>query len=391
MSELGVRATSMPKVGIPRGARRGRLFRTAHAFTLCLLILLAGCARGPDLPLAGTPSDPPPLPRLKPAPPPGFLGGATTGAPQAAALTLAGPSSYQVAPGDTVFSIARRFGLPVRSLIDENALTPPFILSVGRRLTLPRARIHLVASGDTVYGISRRYRVDMAELMRLNRIAPPYRITTGQRLVLPDPPGQVATAPVPAAQPVATVAAVPPTSQAETGRPLPRRNPQRQVARAPSVQEARRPAATATQPRGPLPEPPARSGGKFLWPVKGRILSGYGPKGGGLHNDGLNIAAARGTPVLAAENGVVAYAGNELRGFGNLLLIKHSGGWVTAYAHIQDMQVRRGERVRRGQPIAAVGSSGNVASPQLHFEIRKGTRAIDPTQVLAPRVTAQAG
>jgi murein DD-endopeptidase MepM/ murein hydrolase activator NlpD len=127
-----------------------------------------------------------------------------------------------------------------------------------------------------------------------------------------------------------------------------------------------------------IPKPPQRSGRGFLWPVKGKVLAGYGTTGKGLHNDGLNIAAPRGAAVKAAENGVVVYAGNELKGFGNLLLLKHEGGWVTAYAHNDQLLVGRGDSVKRGQPIARVGSSGNVQSPQLHFEIRKGTKAVDP-------------
>ena len=114
----------------------------------------------------------------------------------------------------------------------------------------------------------------------------------------------------------------------------------------------------------------------------GRVISSFGAKSKGLRNDGINIAAPRGTPVRAAENGVVVYAGNELRGFGNLVLIKHSGGWVSAYAHNEDLAVRRGDKVRKGQRIARVGSSGGVTTPQLHFELRKGKRARDPRKYL---------
>jgi murein DD-endopeptidase MepM/ murein hydrolase activator NlpD len=117
--------------------------------------------------------------------------------------------------------------------------------------------------------------------------------------------------------------------------------------------------------------------------VNGRIISSFGAKKGGLHNDGINIAAARGAPVRAAENGIVAYAGNELRGFGNLLLIKHADGWTSAYAHNDRLLVRRGDQVRRGQIIARVGSTGSVTSPQLHFELREGSEAIDPLRLLA--------
>jgi murein DD-endopeptidase MepM/ murein hydrolase activator NlpD len=138
------------------------------------------------------------------------------------------------------------------------------------------------------------------------------------------------------------------------------------------------PAPAVTEPQAAEP-PPGRG---FIWPVKGRILARFGPAAGGTHNDGINIAAAAGTPVLAAEDGVVAYAGNELRGFGNLILLKHPNGWMSAYAHCEALLVKKGARVRRGQTIARVGATGAATEPQLHFELRRGTRALDPTQQL---------
>jgi murein DD-endopeptidase MepM/ murein hydrolase activator NlpD len=134
-----------------------------------------------------------------------------------------------------------------------------------------------------------------------------------------------------------------------------------------------------------IPEPEPRGSGKFLWPVNGKVVSPFGPKEGGLHNDGINISAPLGTPVRAAENGSVVYAGNELRGFGNLLLIRHSDGWVSAYAHCEALLVKRGDQVRRGQVIARVGQTGAVSSPQLHFELRKGAQAVDPMAELGPQ------
>jgi len=128
--------------------------------------------------------------------------------------------------------------------------------------------------------------------------------------------------------------------------------------------------------------PPAITGKGFIWPVRGRVVSGFGAKAKGLRNDGINIATRRGAAVVAAENGVVVYAGNELRGFGNLLLIKHSGGWVTAYAHNDRILVKRGAKVAKGQQIATVGSTGSVKTPQLHFEMRRGRTARDPQKHL---------
>jgi murein DD-endopeptidase MepM/ murein hydrolase activator NlpD len=118
---------------------------------------------------------------------------------------------------------------------------------------------------------------------------------------------------------------------------------------------------------------------EFRWPARGRIIQAFKPGG----NDGINIAVPEGTSVKAAESGVVAYAGNELKGYGNLILIRHPNGFVSAYANTSDIEVKRGETVKRGQTIAKSGQSGNVASPQLHFELRKGTTPVDPTQYLA--------
>jgi murein DD-endopeptidase MepM/ murein hydrolase activator NlpD len=132
-------------------------------------------------------------------------------------------------------------------------------------------------------------------------------------------------------------------------------------------------------------QPASHGTGKFLWPVNGKIVSPFGPKDGGLHNDGINIAAPLGTPIHAADNGVVVYAGNELRGFGNLLLVRHADGWVSAYAHCDALLVKRGDNVKRGQVIARVGQSGNVTAPQLHFELRKGAEAVDPLAQLGPQ------
>ena len=145
-------------------------------------------------------------------------------------------------------------------------------------------------------------------------------------------------------------------------------------------------AAVGVQVKVLVPESkimPAGSGVPgFRWPVRGRVIAGFGPKPNGLQNDGINLAVPEGTPVKAADDGIVAYAGNELKGYGNLVLVRHSNGFVTAYAHASEIMVKRGDQVRRGQVIAKSGQTGNVSSPQLHFEIRKGSTPVDPTQYL---------
>lgn len=278
---------------------------------------------------------------------------------------------HVVRRGETVYGIAQRYDISTRALIDHNKLRPPYRLIAGSRLNLPPLRAHSVRRGDTLYAISRRYGVDMASLARANRLRAPYTIQVGQRLVLPfdtRPGARRVTA------------------------------PSSQVARVHPAQKPKPPAATSA-PRGsssasgvprPRPKPafhpsppvPRRDAAGFIWPVDGRVLSSFGAKASALHNDGLNIAAPMGAPVRAADNGVVAYAGDQIRGFGNMLLIKHSDGLITAYAHADKLLVTRGDVVSRGQVVARVGKSGDIDAPQLHFEVRRGSQAVDPRKFL---------
>ncbi len=269
--------------------------------------------------------------------------------------------AYVVQRGDTVYGVAQRNGVSTRALIDWNRLRPPYLLVPGQALRLPQSRNYTVQRGDSVYAISRRFGVDMTTIVRLNNIPSPYTIHVGQRLQLPANAG-------PGTQVASTTAST--TQSTTTTKP---------VAGSPSG-----PVAKPAAPRQvvSVPRPPARGGSGFVWPVDGRVVSSFGSKTGGRHNDGVNIAAPRGAPVRAAENGVVAYAGKEIRGFGNLLLIKHDGGLITAYAHADSLLVRRGDIVTRGQVVAKVGKTGGVDNPQLHFEVRRGTKAVDPGQFL---------
>jgi murein DD-endopeptidase MepM/ murein hydrolase activator NlpD len=294
------------------------------------------------------------------------------------------PNTITVQPGETVYTLSRKYGVSLRELIEANRLVPPFSLSPGQSLTLPGGEVHQVREGETIYGIARQYGIDARDLVRLNAIPPPYRVQAGRTLKLPPRlPSQVAssapTAPAPTRAPV----------------PAPLPQPERQASVPPSAGESAQPSfrlpdglpdPEPEQPSASRPVPdatPSRGGTGFMWPVKGKVLAGFGSQGGGLHNDGINIAAPRGAPIYAAENGVVVYAGNELSGFGNLLILRHADGWMTAYGHIDAMRVHRGDTVRRGQVIATVGQTGGVTSPQLHFEIRKGSNPVDPSRYLA--------
>jgi murein DD-endopeptidase MepM/ murein hydrolase activator NlpD len=147
--------------------------------------------------------------------------------------------------------------------------------------------------------------------------------------------------------------------------------------------------ATLTPPPAHDAPPPAQIGARgFIWPVHGHVVEGYGTSHNGTQNDGINIAARAGSPVYASASGEVVYVGNELRGYGNLVLIKHEGGYITAYAHNAAILVHKGDKVARGQTIARVGASGQVDGPQLHFEIRMGRNPVDPAQLLPPEQRA---
>ena len=278
--------------------------------------------------------------------------------------------------GDSLYVLARRHGIAIRGLIDANGLKAPYIIHPGQRLKLPRSRYHIVGGGETVYSIARAYNVEMGPLVRINRIPPPYRVKKGQRLRLPDP----------IKPKTRQVVSVDRASGGISTKPRSLSKPPQWVVRPRPTRE--RPPAPPKRVKWqdpdskPLRAPPPRSGRKFLWPLKGKVIVAFGVRKGGLHNDGINIAARKGEAIRAAENGVVAYAGNQLPGFGNLVLIKHSGGWMSAYAHSSVVHVNRGDVVRRGQVIARVGRTGNVSRPQLHFELRKGDRAVNPRRYL---------
>jgi murein DD-endopeptidase MepM/ murein hydrolase activator NlpD len=240
---------------------------------------------------------------------------------------------------------------------------------------------YVVKNKDTVDSIARRYGVSPQTIIERNRISDPAKIQPGQTLEVPG-----ARVVAPEAAPVAetqTAAASGPRGpvQKETLAPPPGTttgepaNPARPAAGEPTPLS---PAAATAPPPGPTP--------RFAWPVHGKILSGYGTSAGGQKNDGIDIAVEKGTPVKAADGGTVVYAGSDVAQLGNLLLVQHSAGYITAYANNDELVVKKGDEVKKGQVIAKAGASGNVPTPRLHFEIRRGgNRTIDPTTVLPPQ------
>ena len=191
----------------------------------------------------------------------------------------------------------------------------------------------------------------------------------------------------PAPAPVLTPPSAPPvTSDAATAPPAPSATPTILNSQRPAEDKSKVAAIapeTSTKSDEPAANEPASGSvaeaGKLRWPVKGRIITAFGQRTDGTHNDGINISVPMGTEIHAAESGSVAYAGSELKGYGNLVLIRHDNGWVTAYAHAEELLVKRGDKVSRGQVIAKAGKTGQVDQPQLHFEVRQGQKPVDPT------------
>jgi len=267
-----------------------------------------------------------------------------------------GPERITVQRGQTLSEIAHSYHVPMRVVAEANGLVAPYHIQVGRSLIIPGA-------GPP------RFAATVPSVAALPSMRPP-------DVPPPAAPSDLSTPPAPERPPVVSAPLTPPTAPAE---------PQ-------SVMEVPAPSGVAPdalpEPNRAAAAPPTHSTGVFLWPVRGHVLAAYGSKSDGTHNDGINIAAPRGAPVQAIDAGVVAYTGNELRGYGNLVLIKHTNGWISAYAHCDQILVKRGEKVARGQVIARVGSTGNVSEPQLHFELRRGQHAVDPREFLPPLPTA---
>ncbi|MDR4308420.1 peptidoglycan DD-metalloendopeptidase family protein [Chelatococcus sambhunathii] len=337
---------------------------------------------------------------------------ATVSAPRPAPMASADPNwsssggtMITVGRGETVHTISARYGVPASAIMKANNLSSADV-GEGRQILLPT---YSASAGG--------YRAAAA--------APAEPKAFGARAALPAPRAEISVA---APKPVAPKVAVATPAvdakvkmrfeqgaqakgfEAKPVEPKPVEIKTAQV-RAPEIKaEAKLPEVKAKLPavkseqafaaapakvQAPVddnvktaalkvdPAPAAEPAGpSFRWPARGRVISAYGSKSSGASNDGVNIAVPEGTDVKASDDGVVAYAGSELKGFGNLVLIRHSNGWVTAYAHNSALEVKRGETVRRGQIIAKSGSTGNVTSPQLHFEVRKGAQTVDPMKHL---------
>ena len=336
---------------------------------------------------------------------------------------------YVVQPKDHVDAIARDLQTTRKILVQANHLKEPYALKPGQHLKVPVAKAYEVQSGDTMAEVAKRFGVSLGELSDLNNLSSRARLHPGDMLALPEGfhdhgPTRIAaievaerpTEPRPVQPPARRPTAIPtpgPTStqspssgQAVGGAPyMP--SPEALAAAQrltttrsygpPSYAQGRptvvqSPPVSSTPP--PEPNPAAQLAvanagrGRFIWPVRGEIMSPFGVKGVGRRNDGIDIRAPEGLTVHAAAAGEVVYAGNQVPGFGNLVLVKHADGWVSAYAHLESIAVAMRQSVVQGDTLGVVGSTGGVAEPQLHFEIRyaptpaEKARPVDPQLVL---------
>ena len=346
--------------------------------------------------------------------------------------------------GDTLYALSREHGLTVDEIAKQNNLSAPYTIRVGqvlkiekpKQITKPEpapeqqkkvetkpeskpapvvketpketakeapketpkkvdvrvpVKTITVAKGDTLYSISRAYAVPVNDLAVMNNLSAPFALRVGDTLRVPDLAERVPVKKdaAPKVEPVKAqpktetkVKAQTKTQTTKTSTKTTEKTNQKKVTDTKKTTEKKAETKKTETKKTETPKIAARSSSKFSWPVRGKILSAFGAKNGGLYNDGINISAAFDSTVVAAENGVVAYAGNEVRGMGNLIIIQHSDGWMTVYAHLNSMSVRRGARVSVGQKIGTVGQTGKVTSPQLHFEIRNGTKAHNPINYL---------
>ena len=283
------------------------------------------------------------------------------------------PKDVVVQKGDTLYSLARQYEVSLRDVVEVNNLSAPYSLNVGQKLKLPARKTYKVVKGDTLYSISKKHDVDIASLSKLNDLKAPYELNVGQILRLPDSLSS---------QKDTVIASS--TSGGSSSFTLSRNKKlavTKQTRKKQTVIAESKKIKTA-QKSIPRKNVSTYRTNKFIWPVNGQVVSNFGVVGKGRRNDGINIKAVLGSNVKAADKGVVAYAGNELKGFGNLVLIKHSDGYITAYAHNDRLFVKKGQQVIRGEKIATVGKTGSVNSPQLHFEVRAGKKAVNPRTYL---------
>lgn len=298
--------------------------------------------------------------------------------------------NYEVQRGEHVDQLARNFSTTRDALLDANHIRAPYVIRPGQIIKVPVTKAYVARSGDTLIGVAKRFSVSPSELAQLNHIEMRAELRAGQEIGLPSSMrdlGPQRFESYAEAEPRRSYTYTPPRSYTPHGYVT-------QVPQQPTM------APDAGYHAGAAPPPPvaaptltdaqiqAAAHGRFIWPVQGNIVRKFGPLGIGQRNDGVDIKAAQGTVVKAAAPGEVVYAGNQVPGFGNLVLIKHADGWVTAYAHLDSISVQMRQQVSQNQVVGSVGMTGGLAEPELHFEVRYApttqdkARPVDPVLVL---------
>ena len=299
------------------------------------------------------------------------------------------PTETRVMRGETLYAIAERTRSPLIGLIQVNNLRTPFALTPGQVLKLPPLKVHIVRRHESFSAIARRYNVDERSLALFNQFPRPVKLLPGQKIILPalvrdqltglEPQDLVALLATELAAGRSVSGSVPGQL-----RPNPEAGGVASVTPPPPKRPAPEAPKSKTAPSSPLTAPgPLATSPSFAWPVRGRLVETFGTKADLRVVDGIEIEAPSGTPFKAAAAGTVAYVGNQLAGYGWLVLIRHASDYMTAYAFANSVTVREGQIVTRGQVIGQVGQTGRALSPRLHFQVRHATKPVDPVPFLA--------
>ncbi|WP_322963541.1 M23 family metallopeptidase [Sphingomonas fuzhouensis] len=280
-------------------------------------------------------------------------------------------TTYIVQPGDTLRAIADRTGAGSEAIARANALTPPFMIRAGQRLTIPGGRYHLVRSGESGIAIARAYGVAWSRIVEANALTEPFVLRAGQRILIPG----------------MAVGAIPLSSAAERAAAFTLDVDDILTGGEPALASNQEPAKPSPTPRRVLPPTavvaaPTRLRSGFAWPVEGKVVKRFGAGSSGERNDGIKIAVPIGTPIKATADGVVAYVGDGIAALGGLVIVKHGDGWTSVYGHASKLMVQRGQSVKRGQTLALSGQTGFADRPELHFELRRGRTPVDPLSQL---------
>jgi len=372
----------------------------------------------PTKPVEASPLAPPPGAQQAPAPraeaacvppPPAPVHMVAQKAPGSGKVHTDTPEPIKVKKGDTLVAISHRTKIYVADLAELNGLKKPYRLKLGSEIKLPSTRYYEVESGDTLYSVARRFGLEPKALAEFNKFDADKGVRPGQKIDLPEdakdkgvPKPTMVAAPRPRVTPDAACSPPPayytPEPAYTAPPPTPEPTPTRVVPVAPTTPTPAAPAvapakpapsaapAVSTEPStGPLGDSEVAAAGRglFQWPVRGELINTFGQKGA-VRSDGIDIGDTQGDSVRSAADGEVVYAGNAVQGFGNLVLIKHAGGWVTAYAHLASIEVKMRQQVTQGQEIGLVGQTGGVDRPQLHFEIRYAPTPKDKARPINP-------